>query len=517
MTRLTFQNGKFVFVSPTQIKSAAWVLSGYGDEPYTYETTSLKAAVQFRRYADAKAERIFKRALAQMYDVQLLPPLSFLDPHQRKGIEWVLTRSRSYLAHAPGAGKTCQAIVAASLIPLPGPILIIVPPTLTQNWQREIQHFTTLMGIYPSIAVVPLSAKQHSMEWSADFVICPDSLLAKRWVYTNLLKLKAKFIAVDEASRFKEITAQRSKAFYGGKHDTISYPGLFQDARHTVFLDGSPMPNRPMELWAPAFYLDPASIDYMDNINFGYRYCGPTLGAFGIEFKGSSHESELKEKLQKSFMHVVTENELSHPERLRSILVMSTDPRSPKTKTWELKNLSKIDLSTLKEGDKGELAKWRKEVGLSKVNWCSQYIRQRLDDKKESILVFAWHREVCEKLAQQLQWYDPKFKPFIVYGGVKSSEREKAFKEFNEGKRKLIIGNIQAMGRGHNLQTASRVVFVEPSWTDELNKQCEKRASRRGSTKLHVRCEYIVVPDSLDEIILKSVFTKEKRVKKVIG
>ncbi len=105
----------------------------------------------------------------------------------------------------------------------------------------------------------------------------------------------------------------------------------------------------------------------------------------------------------------------------------------------------------------------------------------------------------------------------MVIGGTSATEREKIFANFQAGTRKLIIGNIQAMGRGHNLQRADRVIFGEFSWTDELNKQCEKRASRRGSEKDFVRCEYIVCPGSIDEKVLSSVFTKEKRVKRVIG
>jgi hypothetical protein len=67
------------------------------------------------------------------------------------------------------------------------------------------------------------------------------------------------------------------------------------------------------------------------------------------------------------------------------------------------------------------------------------------------------------------------------------------------------------------LQAADRVIFGEFSWTDETNKQAEKRASRRGSTKSVVRCDYIVAPGTLDEPVLTSVFRKAANVKRVIG
>lgn len=502
MPRLTFNEGKFVFDK-----------GGNGPSG----TFDLKSAIPYRQFADDSAEKVFKRSLAISYDnLPILPELHFLDPHQKEGIQWILKRSRSYLAHAPGAGKTCQAVVASSFTTQPGQVLFIVPPTLSINWSREIFRFTEKLTYFPTVSTVPSSSQQKSMDWKADFIICPDSMLTKDWVYTKLLHTKWKFIAVDEASRFKEFSSQRSKAFYGGKHGEKIYPGLFQWTPHVVFLDGSPMPNRPMELWAPVFALDPHAIDYMGYFDFGNRYCGPTYNKFNkeIEFKGSSNEEELKAKLQKDFMHVVTEDKLKHPERLRSILLMNKDVRAPDMKDWERKNIGKIKLSDISESsDTGGLANYRLRLGVRKVPWVSSYVADRLKEKSESILLFAWHREVCENLALELK----AFKPSVIYGGTSNEKREKAFALFQRGETRLLIGNIQSVGRGHNLQKANRIIFAEYSWTDELNKQCEARSARKGNTRANIRCEYICVPNSIDEIVLQTVFNKAQRVKKVIG
>ncbi len=517
---LTFRRGRFFLkVPPVPKKHANSVLhKPLGWElvqPNVYRTTNLKAAAVFRSFSDEVAERVFTRAFVKFYKDLKLPPLQFLDPHQIEGVTWMLTRSRSYLAHAPGAGKTAQAIIAALLSRGRGQTLFIVPPQLTINWEREIMKFTEPLGVWPSTGIVPLTNKKEDMAWRADFIICPDSMLTKPWVYERLLPMKKKFLAVDEASRFKDPFAKRSKAFYGGVTPEFIYHGLFQDATHTAFLDGSPMPNRPMELWAPTYALNPEAIDCMERTEFGFRYCGARIGFKGAwEFNHSSNEEELKTRLQKDFMHVVGEDRLKHPERRRSILIMNEDVRSPEHKEWEQRNINKIDLRELTEDmNRGDIATFRRELGMRKVQWIAGYVRERLAVKNESILLFAWHREVCEQLAFILHNY----KPGLVIGGTKNETREAIFKEFQSGECRIIIGNIQAMGRGHNLQKADRVIFGEYSWTSELNKQCEKRASRRGNDKLFTRCEYIVCPNSLDEVVLRSVFTKEKRVEKVIG
>ena len=484
--------------------------------PSIFKTTKIKAAAKFKRHCNENAEKIFNRVFNRAFDLPTLPPLLFLDAHQRAGVRWVLSRSRSYLAHAPGAGKTAEAIVAGMLAKGSGQILFIVPPPLALNWEREIIKFTEPFDTWPSIGVVPTSDKKDRTAWGAEFIICPDSMLTKEWVRTRLAKKKFKLIAIDEASRFKEHETERAKVFYGGLHKGVMHPSLFRRARHTVFLDGSPMPNRPMELWAPLYALTPETINFMTPHEFGVRYCGARTNERGEwEYKGASNEFELKTKMQKNFMHVVAESDLEHPERRRSMLFINGLKPSPELKTWERRHLGKLILTDFNENiNQGQIATFRHEIGLSKVAWAASYVGERLKDKNESILLFAWHREVCEGLAAALK----RFNPGLVMGGTKSEVREKYFKEFQAGTRKIIVGNIGAMGRGHNLQRADRVIFAEYSWTDELNKQCEKRASRRGRDKAaFVRCEYLVAASSMDEKVLNAIFTKEKRVKRLIG
>lgn len=522
---LTYRTDKFILENATtriaeKLKnSSAWVSTSQGG----FETTDFRAAAKLRRVADQRAEKILDRAFVKYFDPPAKPLPTFLDAHQKEGVLWVLTRSRSYLAHAPGAGKTAQAIVAAQYAWGAEPALFIVPPTLTFNWAREIIKWTDRMGLpeyWPSIAIIPETAGKDETGWDAEFIICPDSMLAKPWVIEALTKRDYRLIAVDEASRFKEPTSARTIALFGGVYkikgqkEKIKSTGLPARSNYTVLLDGSPMPNRPMELWAPTYAMAPEAIDFMSQQDFGFRYCGARMNDyFKWEFKGASAQELLKSKLQEKFMHVVNEDQLNHPERKRSMIFMNEDARSTEHKTWEQKHLGHMNIADLTEDESsGELARFRRELGLNKVPWIARYVLERIA-QGESVLLFAWHREVCLRLRKAFG----KIKPGIIMGGTLDKEREYYFDKFQRGATPLIIGNIASMGRGHNLQRANRVVFGEFSWTDELNKQCEKRASRKGNEQAVTPCDYIVSPNSMDEVILTSVFTKARNVKRVIG
>jgi hypothetical protein len=362
---LSYKKGLFVLELPRNAKSVKTVSARFiSSENWVktvkagnavFETTSIREAVPFKPYADGNAEKIFKRVLVQRYKVPKDRFPKFLDPHQKAGVRWILSRSRSYLAHAPGAGKTLQAIVAACHAEGDGQTLFIVPPSLVMNWEREIRRWYGVMDLASYVSTVTAGRiGRHDIDWSADFIVCADSLLTDPLVLTQLAR-KWRLVAVDEASRFKEPTSQRTIALFGGTGKDFKSAGIVQRARHAVLLDGSPMPNRPMELWAPTYAMAPETIDFMSQVEFGFRYCGARMNRFGrYEFKHATNEEELRERLQKSFMHVVTEDQLDHPERLRSI-VFTDDYRDDEIKTWEKRHLKMLNLSDLTEDDSREI------------------------------------------------------------------------------------------------------------------------------------------------------------------
>lgn len=65
-----------------------------------------------------------------------------LFPHQRAGVEFLVTARRALLADEPGLGKTAQAIRALKRLQDRGeqvfPALIVCPNTLKSNWERDL-------------------------------------------------------------------------------------------------------------------------------------------------------------------------------------------------------------------------------------------------------------------------------------------------------------------------------------------------------------------------------------------
>lgn len=434
-----------------------------------------------------------------------------LDPHQRNGIYHLLTRRRSYLAHAPGAGKTLQAIaghwIRQALTPEKQTSIVICPPALLANWRREILKWSpqikSILGFSPgSLTISPVAMNSNSgqvyFDARADFILCPDSLIHQ--AAARLAQVRSNITAVDEASRFKNNSARRSQALYTR--------GLIQSARHFVMLDGSPITLGAVDLWAPMFFLDPESIDFMTLQEYCEYFTVAEETRFGVKFSGSKNLPEIKKKFFKRLGHGVREQDLYHPVRLREIVQVG-EPSFDIEEFGE-RGLAELgQMPTLDETGNDSLAEYRRMVGSEKVQPALGYIQAQIRAGRK-VLVFAYHREVCERLASALGTVP-------LYGGTNASVREYELEQFKRGRTKSVVGGIGPMGRGHNIQEADLAVFVEFSWSDEENKQAEKRISRKGNDALVTPCVYLALKDSVDERILTAVLRKQGDFDAVFG
>ena len=66
-------------------------------------------------------------------------------PFQQQGLAFLLSTDRALLADEMGLGKTVQAL--AYLATTAGfPAVLVVPPHLVRNWQREAERFLEMEG-----------------------------------------------------------------------------------------------------------------------------------------------------------------------------------------------------------------------------------------------------------------------------------------------------------------------------------------------------------------------------------
>ena len=452
-------------------------------------TPSHAVAARLRDYADETAKTEISRVLLSFspWTEPLSHPKSLkLYDFQKTAIEYGLSRNRAYLALDPGLGKTiCAAVMAETL---KKPCLYICPPFLVANTLKEFERWAP--SLLPRVVPDSRLHQPKTLDSINAFVTAnPDALLF-----------------IDEAHRFKNEDSRR------GMH---LYTFILKKFERAYFLSGTPMPNRPMELFAILSNAAPEVIDYMGKFEYGRKYCGGHRNDFGWDFSGASNLKDLASRVKKHFMiRMKKEDVLKElPPKTEELMVIgeSLPPTTAKMDKELLEVYSPEDLmhgiiEAKKEGETLHLATYRRELGNAKVKPALEFLQGVLEDTDESILVFTIHKEVVRKLSEGLKRYHP----YVITGETPMRLRDEYVRGFqNQKERRLFIGNILACGTGFTLTKATRVVFVEFSWTPAENDQASDRAHRIGQ-KGNVYVQYLVYQNSIDRAVIETIFRKRK-------
>jgi SNF2 family DNA or RNA helicase len=124
----------------------------------------------------------------------------------------------------------------------------------------------------------------------------------------------------------------------------------------------------------------------------------------------------------------------------------------------------------------------------------------------EKVIVFTWHIPTLMFINEVL--YLRGITPAIMYGDISQEDRDRNKEAFqNNPDCKIIIGNYQTMGTGHDLYAGSCVIEYEQPWTAADENQAQDRAHRIGVTKT-VTCIRLVSRNTVDERVCDIVDSK---------
>lgn len=461
-------------------------------------------AAKLRGFADASAIKELDRVtLTRTPWLGRIPyPIKHTPyPWQIEAARFALERNRSYLGMDPRLGKTptAQMIINAEATNA----VYICPPFLVETTREKLRDWS-LFGLIVGKFEFPASQAMPNV------LIVPDSMIHKPttieairvFVKSSKWNNRKVRLFADEAHRFKAMTAKRTKALFN-----LIVP-LFEKI---TFLSGSPMPNRPMELFPVLSNCAPETIDYMDKFEFGQRYCAGFRNNFGWDFSGASNVPELASKVIGSFMLRLRKADVIKdlPPTLEEMVLIddTLPPTAARLNKELLAQFSPEDLMG-HLAPNGHIATYRKELGKAKIEHAVKFITELLEDEpEENLLVFAHHKEVITGLSDGLK---DKTQLTIITGDTPTPTRNGLVKMFQTcPERRVLIGNIQAAGIGFDMWKASRVLFVEWSWVPGENDQAIERAWKVDK-KENIFVQYLVYKNSVDRMVLETIFKKKK-------
>jgi SWI/SNF-related matrix-associated actin-dependent regulator 1 of chromatin subfamily A len=398
-----------------------------------------------------------------------------------------------------------------------GMAVVVCPAGLKLNWANELASWL----VEPRDKVVILSYHEAAK-------------------FANLVDLRMGVLVVDEAHYIKNPESQRSQVI----------SALAEKAERVVLLTGTPMENRPVELWPLLKIVAPDKFDpphlRIGTISleqrkthpgegpgfwaFAARYCDLKTTSFkvgrywknALDYSGASNLEELREKLRRTCMVRRLKADVLDqlPDKRRQIIVLPAPDAVDDTGYLEGLTFENYEetLSRL-TADKvafSEFSKKRHDQGLMKVDSCLRFIGDALDES-DKIIVFAHHKDVIAKLASGIEAELPTGDYAVtVSGETHVADRGAAVKAFQGDKQcRVFIGSIGAAGVGITLTAASHVIFCELDPVPGKMSQAEDRAHRIGQ-KNSVLVQHLVMDRTLCARMAKIVVRKQAIIKEAL-
>ena len=402
--------------------------------------------------------------------------------HQEEARDFLLAKRRAILADQPRVGKTLPA-AAAALQHLPA--IIVCPAIAKTVWESAFNKLD------PSIPVRVINGKKQAAE-----IICSGVTIVNYDILSSVTTFSGiKTVVFDECHRLKNNKAIRTKAAML----------MMKKIDRVYALSGTPIPNRPIELWPILHGLGIYRGGWFD---FAARYAKMWSAPWGLDVSGASNIPELKALMRPHVLRRKKEDIFMDYKQPQVSLVTFDLPVDKREQSFDVDALLANPNALMAFEGLGEIMK---EAGMRKIKAASEFISDLLQSG-EPVVVFAHHKDVVRGLVEELKDH----KPVVVVGDTPSAKRTENIAAFQSGQTKVIVGNIAAMSEGVDLSAADTIVFVECTWSTSALEQASSRVENINKAGVKPIIYLLTIRASLDHNVLAKVLKKQNIVNQII-
>lgn len=401
-------------------------------------------------------------------------------PHQIEGVEWLCKRDTQgphmggILCDEMGLGKTIQMIELMKREPVKR-TLVVVPKSLVRQWVDEIYKFSGQRAL-------AYDGSKRKMDLNVRVVVCPYSVI------NDLVKYTWNRIILDEGHEIRNTKSLIHK----------NVMALVGERRW--ILTGTPVFNRMRDFVSLCEFLGITRMEvqcYFENIKETYvlrrlKTDTASLSFHNVELEMYPSERKLYESVYSSY---------DEGEILEWIL------RCRQVCAWPQ---SYYDGIHKKYG--GDKMKWTEST--SKMDTLVDMIQKHPDEKT---IVFTQFISEGEEIQRRLESSGKK-SVYVLNGSTQNRDSVVTAFRTSQDTDAVFIIQIKTGGIGLNLQEATRVYIMGPSWNPATELQAISRAHRNGQTK-HVTVHKLVYKesDSIDSEITELQSRKTEICEQVIG
>lgn len=395
---------------------------------------------------------------------------------------------RMLLADKMGLGKTVSAI-SVLVEPQDRPAMIVVPPTLCTQWERELKRFL------PQISTHVIRGFKNYDLPKVDVIITSYNRLSPWQDVIFNDKFEISTVIFDEVHELR----------HGGTAKREFSRKLSQKAKRCLGLSGTPIFNQGGEIWSVLDSIKPGCLGTEDD--FQSEWC-----VWGKVNEPATLNNFLK--TQGLFLRRTPEEVgLTFGQASKHVYTIDADM----AQLQAIENVTKMLAMTVLSGRVGADSdaarefdwKLRHATGVAKARPVAEFVKMMLEEG-EKVLLVGWHRDVYDVWMKEFKAM-PGAIPVMFTGSESIREKEKAVKDFTEGDANIFIISLRSGAGLDGLQHAcNTAVFGELDWSPHVMDQVLARLDRDGQ-KRHVTGYYLTIADGADPFMVSILGDKRSQ------
>lgn len=436
-------------------------------------------------------------------------------PYQHEAIEEIKDKEYAAIFHEQGLGKTKIAIDLL-LYWLKfrdiDTVLIVTKKTLVKNWVEEFGVHTNLR---PKVLDSNKRSNFYVFNSRADVVVTNfETVSGESERMALFLKTRNVAIIIDESTKIKNPESKLTQDFF-------SLAPLF---KIRIIMTGTPVANRPYDLWAQVFFLDHG------------KSLGSDFNSFKLEtnLTNSLGQSEKKRELfEDSVSHIFeklkdfsvreTKNSGIISLPTKKYVTFYTDFEDEQRRIYE--EIRQEMSTTLRRGDVSLLDEsqdsLKRLLRLVQVASNPRLLDDRYDSisGKEQVLDDLIHDIVQsgEKVivwsgfTDNIDYFCKKYKgegSVKITGKMNVDERGRSVDNFKHGDAKILFATPQSAKEGLTLTVANNCIFYDRGFNLDDYLQAQDRI-HRISQKRQCNIYNLIISDSIDVWIDKLLKAKQ--------
>lgn len=437
---------------------------------------------------------------------QVFEPKTQALPHQLEAIDFIKKHQEVALFDEQGLGKTKIVIESLCLSMKQGEIegaLVVAPMSLLYNWEHEVLKHSFLI---PIVLKGTKREKRYKFMTGANFYITNyEAIIAELLRIKRFCKSRKIAMILDESARIKDPQTKTAQALFE----------LRQYSLKRIIITGTPVANKPFDLWAQFFFLDGGKILGDDFDNFKSKY-----NEKSSDYIESLHElkttitkhsirrckNDVLELPEKRFINVYVDlkgKQLEIYNKLRNELKIEVQDIDGNISIDEAENILKKLLRLTQIASNPSLI----DKGYNEIPSKFEKLDNLLKDiasKDEKAIIWTCFVENITILKNRLREYNP----LVIHGEIPIKDRMNFVNIFQESdKNKVMIANPAAAREGLTLTKANNAIYLDRNFNLVDYLQSQDRIHRISQTK-ECNIYKILARNTIDEYIDRLIEVK---------